>query len=211
MAQILKEEVRIRIVNAATLEILENGFEKASMRKIARKAGVTVGNLYRYFDGKEALVKKIVDPALTQLNLLVKSETNNHLSLFSDIDFQVSFEEIEKMLRNFSGGFTGLFDQHYEAMMILMFDSTVRTDLVKWFIQLIKTTVEMNVSIAKDKYEYIDLMCEVYAISICSGITTFFQNYKTYRDKIDVADALYIYFDGFVKMVQSTNWRKLYE
>ena len=77
MAQILKEEVRNKIIEASKKELLEKGYENASLRKIALDSGVTVGNLYRYFDNKEDLINKICEPCLLKIEELIKEETNN--------------------------------------------------------------------------------------------------------------------------------------
>lgn len=43
------------------------------MRAIARKSKMTVGNLYRYFSGKEELIIQIVSPPMMLLDSLLKS------------------------------------------------------------------------------------------------------------------------------------------
>ena len=53
--QRLKPEVRERIRSAALEEFKECGFENASIRRIAESAGVSLGNVYRYYESKEAL------------------------------------------------------------------------------------------------------------------------------------------------------------
>ncbi|WP_156888419.1 TetR/AcrR family transcriptional regulator [Spirochaeta cellobiosiphila] len=40
-----KEDVREMVLQTAKLEFLSMGFEKASLRNIAQKAGVTKGNI----------------------------------------------------------------------------------------------------------------------------------------------------------------------
>ncbi|MDO5504650.1 MAG: TetR family transcriptional regulator, partial [Actinomycetia bacterium] len=37
----------------------EDGYEKTTMRRIAHEAGLSVGNAYYYFDGKDALVQEL--------------------------------------------------------------------------------------------------------------------------------------------------------
>ena len=64
MAQVLKEEVRSRIIASAKKELLKKGYKDASMREIAKGADLTVGNLYRYFDSKEELVNTIIGTTL---------------------------------------------------------------------------------------------------------------------------------------------------
>ncbi len=63
MPQVLKEEVRKAILAAALAEFYEKGFRKGSMRGIARRAGVAVGNVYRYFGSKEKVFRAVVEPA----------------------------------------------------------------------------------------------------------------------------------------------------
>jgi AcrR family transcriptional regulator len=58
--QVLKEEVRQRILKSARREFKKRGFEKASMRSIASTANMTVGNLYRYYKNKEDLYGAII-------------------------------------------------------------------------------------------------------------------------------------------------------
>lgn len=43
------------ILESARKEFLVNGFEKASLKEICDRAGVTTGALYKRYQGKEAL------------------------------------------------------------------------------------------------------------------------------------------------------------
>lgn len=53
--QVLKDEIRERILHAAVQEFREKGFVFASTREIALEAGISKGNLYNYFRSKEEL------------------------------------------------------------------------------------------------------------------------------------------------------------
>ncbi len=53
------ERTRERLFQAAIAEFRAKGFEGASMREIARRAEVSPGLLYRYFDAKEDVVKEL--------------------------------------------------------------------------------------------------------------------------------------------------------
>lgn len=61
-----KEEVRSRILEAAEQEFDEQGYAGASMRSIVRRAGTSLGNIYRYYPNKEELFLSIVTPVLDQ-------------------------------------------------------------------------------------------------------------------------------------------------
>lgn len=45
-----------QILVAATSTIARLGYEKASMREVAKAAGVSLAGLYHYFDGKEKIL-----------------------------------------------------------------------------------------------------------------------------------------------------------
>lgn len=63
--QIKKDMVKDKIMAAATKEFLKSGFKNASLRNIAARAGVTKGNIYTYFENKNALFCSIVAPVMS--------------------------------------------------------------------------------------------------------------------------------------------------
>jgi len=66
LMQILKEDVRKAILQAALAEFRQYGYKEASMRRIAREAGMTTGNIYRYFTSKDELFDAVVGPVYEQ-------------------------------------------------------------------------------------------------------------------------------------------------
>ncbi len=72
--QYQKEEVRKAILEAAVEEFGSAGYEKASMRTICRDAGVSVGNLYRYFPSREALFESIVGELYRKTTQLIREQ-----------------------------------------------------------------------------------------------------------------------------------------
>ncbi|HEV2781825.1 MAG TPA: TetR family transcriptional regulator [Actinophytocola sp.] len=55
------EATRTRIVEAALRLFSERGYDRTTMRAIAKEAGVSVGNAYYYFGSKEHLVQGFYD------------------------------------------------------------------------------------------------------------------------------------------------------
>ena len=53
-------ETREKLLESAMAEFSENGYMKASLRKICADAGVTTGALYFFFKNKNDLFKAIV-------------------------------------------------------------------------------------------------------------------------------------------------------
>jgi AcrR family transcriptional regulator len=66
MPQVLKAEVRERIVQAALAGFAKAGFTATTMSDIARGAGMAVANLYRYYPSKEELFEAAVPASLVE-------------------------------------------------------------------------------------------------------------------------------------------------
>lgn len=80
MAQVLKEQIRFKILDAATRAFVEAGYQGATVSDIARLAGVAVGNIYRYFGGKEELFKAVVTAEFAEKLLVLLRENIKTLS-----------------------------------------------------------------------------------------------------------------------------------
>lgn len=72
-----KSETHEIILKAARAEFSECGFEKASIRGIAARAGVTSAALYRHCKDKEDLFCQLVEPSVKAF----RSWRKNHISL----------------------------------------------------------------------------------------------------------------------------------
>lgn len=75
MVQTLKDEIRENI-DAAALDIFsKKGFRDTTMADIARKASVSVGNIYRYYKGKEDLFYSLITPDfIKELKTLLRAK-----------------------------------------------------------------------------------------------------------------------------------------
>lgn len=66
------KETRQRLIDSAKAEFCENGYAKASLRKICANASVTTGALYFFFKNKDDLFSAIVEPPLEQLRRILE-------------------------------------------------------------------------------------------------------------------------------------------
>jgi len=64
MPQVLKDQVEARIRDAALDVLADVGLPGARMNEIAARAGVSAGNLYHYFAGKQTLFDAVVPRSL---------------------------------------------------------------------------------------------------------------------------------------------------
>ena len=69
----------IKLMNAAREEFLEHGFEKASMRSIGKRCGLTAAGLYRHCRDKEDLFDQLVSPSVERLNTWLEVHVDRYL------------------------------------------------------------------------------------------------------------------------------------
>jgi AcrR family transcriptional regulator len=62
------------LVEATARGLVKDGFVKASTSRIAEVAGVSVGSLYQYFPGKEALVAAVIERHQDEIMRTVRGE-----------------------------------------------------------------------------------------------------------------------------------------
>ena len=195
MAQLLKPEVRNKIIESSKNEFLKYGYENASMRHIAKEAGMTVGNLYRYFDSKESINKEIVTPTLNKINDLVKKITDKKVDLEKS-NFSIKFtkDSIKKMLDELSENLIDIYQESKDEFNILLLHSEVNENLVKWFSDLVLYFIDTNYKIVGFKKEK-KLMARAFAVSIFDGIKEFFKDNSINRNylKLMVKSFLYAY------------------
>ena len=68
------------ILRAAALLLVEEGFTKASTNAIAARAGVSIGSLYQYFDGKDSIFLALMARHSSDVGKIVQA----HLSQMDD-------------------------------------------------------------------------------------------------------------------------------
>lgn len=62
-----REEARRAILDAAAALLVEEGFEKFSMRRLAARCGYTAPTIYHYFDDKPGLIDALVEECFATL------------------------------------------------------------------------------------------------------------------------------------------------
>ena len=86
--QTLKTDIKQRILQVAHREFIKNGVQRTCIRNVARKAGVTVGNLYHYFDSKDTLFCAVLQPLLTALDRYILSHNDEEFLSINVFDLR---------------------------------------------------------------------------------------------------------------------------
>jgi AcrR family transcriptional regulator len=104
-----------RIIPAAKKEFMENGFEKASMRRIASESGISAAGLYRHFSNKEAMFDALLQPLFDHLTI----ESERHKRMDYDL---LEANELDRMWleQGDSNLFLDLLYTYYEEFKLLL-------------------------------------------------------------------------------------------
>ncbi|MBQ4631624.1 MAG: TetR/AcrR family transcriptional regulator [Clostridia bacterium] len=105
----LPSEKQNRILSAGLSVFSLNGYHDAKMTEIAKKGGVSVGSLYKYFDNKHMLFLALVGKTVSRMEELLRELLN------TDMDILLKTERIIRSVQQFSREDTMLI-KLYQAM-----------------------------------------------------------------------------------------------
>lgn len=160
----LKDEFRENIKKSALESFYKIGYEKTSMRLIADKSGMTVGNLYRYFPNKEGLFKILMDPVRDEILTFMNSEHNG--------DYRIFYNGVPERLTNF------LIDifKKYEREIYILINNSENSPYYGMKRDIIDLLIE---HILKECPGYTDsFMAETISKSYIDGIVTIFNRFR---------------------------------
>ena len=92
----IPKEKREKILSVAVNEFAYNGFNNANINTIAKKAEVSVGSLYKYFDTKTDLFLTSVNYALQNLEIIMETIVE------SQEDVMIKLEKLVRVAIEFS-------------------------------------------------------------------------------------------------------------
>ena len=170
MAQVLKEEFRQAIMDAAKKEFYLHGLQGASMRSIAKAARMSTGNVYRYFKNKEALAQTILADTLDNLDQviapMIKSdqpgESEARLEYFQNRLGKMADELVEVFIADHQEFIILMYHSHYADQLILWFKKTLTSLVNHWFPDFASN-------------RQVELLCHMLSESIIAGLTRGFK------------------------------------
>lgn len=80
-----------RLLSAAKDEFLKKGFDRASLAKICKAAGVTTGALYKRYNGKEELFSALVEGTVQDMTEYVSGIESTDLTDYTERELYDSF------------------------------------------------------------------------------------------------------------------------
>lgn len=114
----MKEEnvTRQKLLVSAKEEFMEKGFMKSSLRNICKKAGVTTGALYFFFEDKEALFGALVEEPVQQLMDIMVSHYEGEAADMQGEGMKDDYEEDYFTAKNL----IHYMYQHYDEFQLIL-------------------------------------------------------------------------------------------
>lgn len=201
MAQILKDELRDKIIESAKSEFLAKGYNGASMRSIAQKAGMTVGNLYRYFKNKEDINAQIVGTTIQSIDEILKDLTSDNVSMETRVfNIKANVSELSDLLDQLSDRLVDTYNDHPTEFNILMMHSNLNKELTAWFSHAINSLIEQHF-LLQGHHEEKNILANAYAVSIFSGIQEIFKNNNVDQETLKRVVSTYLH--SYIVLLES--------
>lgn len=134
----LSDEQLSSLISAGISEFADKGYERANLSSIAKRAGMSVGVIYKYYDDKEALFLECVRNCLGALNDALKEVAFKSDNVYDSIqtvihvliDHAKNNQEINRMYHEIttqgSRGFSKMLADEIEGMSALVYTDLLR-------------------------------------------------------------------------------------
>lgn len=130
-----------KIALAAREAFRENGYAGASLRKIAERAGVTVGAIQIRYPSKDALFASLLKPLLDDVEATFQ---NVRADYYADAGGNFLAQLKASMQRESAAILRLLFDHYEEA--VLLFDRSAGSSLEHFFDEIVKSKIAESVA-----------------------------------------------------------------
>ena len=198
MAQILKDSSRQLILENARQEFLEYGFQGASMRRIAARSQMTVGNLYRYFKSKQDINRVIVEKTLDEVNNMVMELSGRQIDFTSGrYEISLDAEQLLEILSALSQRLVDIYWRHKVEFRILMMHSDLNNELTEWMTNIISHYIQTQLHHGA-KNRLIEALARCEAIALFSGFNDLF---AADLKKDELSEAANVYMQLFLGLM----------
>ncbi len=203
MAQVLKDEQKNKIIDAAKAEFAKKGIKAASLRVIASNAGMTVGNIYRYFSGKDELVDIIIKPVLANFDdiMAVLASDRENAGKQDEVAF---FDEelVKKRLTTLADCIAQISDEYRQETLIIINDSEVSSAYYALLLKLISGILgEVKSQDIKTQVQ-LDVMASMITKSIIAGLNEgVYMHFSGIISKDDFRTVLRVYLTQCVALI----------
>ena len=162
--QTLKDNIRQRILVVAREEFITYGVKRTSIRMIAHKAGIAIGNVYNYFGSKDHLFREVLRPLINALNVYILShneEQHLDIEVFNAKKFQDEYiMAMKTLVKTFR-----------HELRLLLFNAE-GTSLAGYKDKIIEHQTKIGteyLQLMKERYPHIDIDISPFFLHIASS------------------------------------------
>lgn len=169
MAQKLKDDIRNKLIVETKKELYLKGYKDASLRNIASNAGITVGNIYRYYKNKEELCNSIVSESYFKIKNSLNNFNINDVSIDTHV-FGIKMDESELLIQ-FDNLYKTIIEVYEEDRVILqiLLNTKLKDELVNLYKKTFTKLIEQNTNNFKFNIDISNLI-DSYSEAIYVGI-----------------------------------------
>ena len=159
--QKLKEEIKKKIMEVGKQKFKAIGFDNTSMKEIASDAGISTGNIYRYFLTKKHLLDEILNELETDIDAMLE-----------EISTHYQQEGLQESFKKLTDGTIALAKKRGDTLKI-MFNSPQESLFLNFKNRILHTLMDKMVDLFSQQRDYVEnkVLHEAIARAAFEGFT----------------------------------------
>ncbi|MBB4035645.1 AcrR family transcriptional regulator [Dysgonomonas hofstadii] len=198
--RVLRDNIYRSILQAARNEFVKRGFKDASLRVIAKNAGVGLSNIYNYFRSKDEIFLTIVTPAKDSIFEFV---TEKHTEKYIDFSFMSTLDYQEETVEVY----IQLLEKYKEELRLLLFHSQGSSveNFRESFTEYLTDISHNHMLIVKKHYPQVKEVSPFFTHALCAFMVSIVGEIITHNlDKQKIREFFREYF-----RFEIAGWREL--
>ncbi len=185
--QVKKVEIRELILRHALDEFEKNSYANATIRHIAERSKISIGNIYRYFENKDELFQAIIQPVYSKLSALI-------FDLYRK-DAMEPIANISTIASQVSKGIMEVYGQYGRELMILVDKNTGSRyeNFMQTLIRMVNERLKQEMPLGDDPTQ---VLSYIVSSGFVEGLFTVLRKYENSKMAQDIIQRMILfYFD----------------
>ena len=139
--QRLKEEVKQKIIEVGKIRFKKDGYDNTSMKDIASDAGISTGNIYRYFLTKKHLLNEILKEIEDEIQEFFEKIPSDYENVNLHNSFELIIDLTLKIAKENNDTLKVMFNCQNESQFI-SFKERILNLFTQKMIDIVKTNID---------------------------------------------------------------------
>lgn len=194
--------VKEKLLVQARIAFIEKGYKGVSMRYISEKSEMALGNIYYYFESKDALFRGVLQPVLEELEQVMLAHN-------SDVNLTLDVFEKDQHNKPLFWHFADVVKRNREELYLLFFNSE-GSELANYSDVLVSRAEAMGheyLNCMKNRFPHLDIDITPFFMRIIAS--TEISIMKEWVSRTDLEDAEFKQFAEEFLIYTSSGWRSV--